>query len=123
MSDKMTEQKNINIESDFENRTGLVVWLTSKRNVKRLMKFGVLHYVSSKMDYALLYVNAKDVDTTIKKIENENYVKKVEKSLLRDLPVTYEDTLVDLQNEIDEKKREEKIETFSKNVEFNENEY
>ena len=55
----MNEQKNINTESDFEDRTGLVVWLNSKRNVKRLMNFGVLHYVSNKMDYALLYVTEK----------------------------------------------------------------
>lgn len=104
----MTEEKNINVESDFENRIGLVVWLNSKRNVKRLMNFGVLHYVSSKMDYALLYVDEKQVDRTIERLKKENYVKSVNKSLLRDLPTTYSDVLADMQKEIDEKKKTKK---------------
>lgn len=119
----MTEQKNINTESDFENRTGLVVWLNSKRNVKRLMNFGVLHYVSSKMDYALLYVDAKELDSTLGRLKKENYVKKVEVSLLRDLPSTYDDVLTEMQQEIDEKKRKKELETFSKGARFNEFEY
>lgn len=119
----MTEEKNINVESDFENRIGLVVWLNSKRNVKRLMNFGVLHYVSSKMDYALLYVDEKQVDRTIERLKKENYVKSVNKSLLRDLPTTYSDVLADMQKEIDEKKKTKKLETFAKGATFNESEY
>lgn len=119
----MTEQKNINTESNFENRTGLVVWLNSKRNAKRLMNFGVLHYISAKMDYALLYVDAKNVDSTIERLKKENYVTDVEVSLLRDLPSTYDDVLTEMQQEIDEKKREKELETFSKGARFNEFEY
>lgn len=119
----MNEQKNINTESDFENRTGLVVWLNSKRNVKRLMNFGVLHYVSSKMDYALLYVDGKNLDRTLERLNKENYVKNVEISLLRDLPSTYDDVLTEMQQEIDEKKRKKELETFSKGARFNESEY
>ena len=96
-------QKNINTTADFENRTGVVVWLNSKRHVKRLMNFGVLHYVSSKMDYALLYVDTKDIDRTIDRLNKENYVKKVEVSLLRDLPITYDDVITEMQKEIDDK--------------------
>ena len=83
-------QKNINTAADFENRTGVIVWLNSKRHVKRLLNFGVLHYVSSKMDYALLYVDTKDIVKTIDRLKKENYVKNVEVSLLRDLPITYD---------------------------------
>ena len=35
----MNDLKNINTESDFEKRTGLIIWLHSKRNIKRLMNF------------------------------------------------------------------------------------
>lgn len=116
----MSELKNINTESSFENRTGLIVWLTSKRNVKRLMNFGILHYVSSKLDYAILYVDSKEMESTIQKLENENYVKTVEESHLRDLPISYDDVLTTMQSEIDEKKRKEELETFSKGVRFDE---
>ena len=116
-------QKNINTTADFENRTGVVVWLNSKRHVKRLMNFGVLHYVSSKMDYALLYVDTKDIGRTIDRLNKENYVKKVEVSLLRDLPITYDDVITEMQKEIDDKKRKKELETFSNNDSFSEGEF
>ncbi len=118
----MSEQKNINTESDFVDRIGLIVWLNSKRNVKRLMNFGILHYISSKMDYALLYVDEKDFERTVERLNKENYVVKVEKSLLRDLPTTYDDVLTDMQKEIDDMKRKKELETFSKAARFNESE-
>lgn len=108
----MKDLKNINTESDFENRTGLIVWLSSKRNVKRLMNFGVLHYVSKKMNYAIIYVATNKLDQTLERLKNENYVKSVEVSQLRDLPINYDDVLADMKQEIEEKKRKEKLETF-----------
>ena len=120
MSDSMSEFKNINTESDFENRVGLVVWLKSKRNVKRLMNFGILHYVSHKMNYALIYVDKNNVDRTIDKLMNESYIKSVEKSNLRDLPITFDEVLINMQAEIDEQKQKEEIETFSKGFRSNE---
>lgn len=116
----MSEFKNINTESDFENRVGLVVWLKSKRNVKRLMNFGILHYVSHKMNYALIYVDKNNVDRTIDKLMNESYIKSVEKSNLRDLPITFDEVLINMQAEIDEQKQKEEIETFSKGFRSNE---
>lgn len=117
------EQKNINTVSDFEDRTGVIVWLNSKRHVKKLMSFGVLHYVSTKMDYALLYVNIKSLDATLERISKENYVNKVEVSNLRDLPITYDNVITEMQKEIDDKKRAKELETFSKGARFNEDRY
>ncbi len=113
MSQKMKDLKNINTESTFEVRTGLIIWLKSKRNVKRLMNYGLLHYVSDKMDYALLYVETKNLDAIMERLEKENYVKAVEPSSLKDLPIKYDDVLSEMQKEIDQKKRKEKVETFS----------
>ena len=104
----MNDLKNINTESDFEKRTGLIIWLHSKRNIKRLMNFGVLHYVYKKMNYAILYVTTDKVDQIIERLEKENYVKSVEISQLRDLPIHYDDVLEKLKQEIESKKREEK---------------
>lgn len=109
---KNTEMKNINIKSDFKDRTGLIVRISNKRNVNRLMKFGVLHYTSSKMSYALLYVDTDNLDDIIAKIEKENYVSSVEISHLRDLPIEYDGILEGLNKEINEKKKENKSNSF-----------
>ncbi len=115
----MTEMKNINTESDFKDRTGLIVRVSNKRNVKRLMKFGLLHYVSRKMSYVILYVDTNDVENIMERIRKENYVSSVEKSQLKDLPITYEGVLDQLNKEIADKKKKEKIETFSNQPDFN----
>lgn len=114
----MTNLKNIRATSDFENRTGLIVWLKSKRQIKRLMNHGFLHYVSDNMDYAILYVDTKNLEQTIDRIKKENYVKSVEQSSLKDLPIEYDNVLTNMQKEIDKKKRKEKVETFSENSTF-----
>lgn len=119
MSDKMNDMKNINVESDFKDRTGLIVRVSNKRNVKRLMKFGVLHYVSKKMSYVILYVDTHNVDSIIERIQKENYVSSVEKSQLKDLPITYDGVLEELKKDIANKKKKENLETFSKRKEFN----
>lgn len=120
MNDKTTEpdMKNINTDSDFKDRTGLIVRVSNKRNIKRLMKFGVLHYTSSKMSYALLYVDTENLDQTIAKIERENYVSSVEISQLRDLPIEYEGVLDQLKKEINEKKEKKGIDIFSNRFDF-----
>lgn len=115
----MDDLKNINTESKFEGRTGLIVWLKNKRNVKRLMNYGILHYVSDKMNYALVYVNTKSLEKTIERIKKEHDVKSVEKSPLKDLPITYDSVLEDMKKEIEEKKKKEKIETFKEASDFN----
>lgn len=108
----MSDLRNINTESDFEGRTGLIVWLNSKRSVKRLMNFGVLHYVSKKMDYAIIYVDTKQLDQILQRLKKENYVKSVEESHMRDLPINYDNVLDDMKKEIEENKRKENRSTF-----------
>jgi len=105
----MNDLKNINTDSDFEKRTGLIVWLHSKRNIKRLMNFGVLHYVSKKMNYAILYVSTDKVEKIVERLTKENYVKSVEISQLRDLPIHYDDVLENMKQEIENKKHQEKV--------------
>lgn len=119
----MTDLKNINAGSDFKKRTGLVIWLKSKHHMKRLMNHGYLHYVSNEMDYAVLYVDADNLEKSIARIKKENYVKSVEQSSLKDLPIEYDEVLTDMQKEIDEKKTEEKLETFAEYTTFNDSDW
>lgn len=115
----MTDMKNINAESDFKNRTGLIVRVSNKRNAKRLMKYGLLHYVSRKMSYVILYVDTNGVENIMERIRKENYVSSVEISQLKDLPITYDGVLDQLKKDINDKKKKEKIETFSNQPDFN----
>lgn len=119
MTDETQEMKNINTESDFKERTGLIVRISNKRNVKRLMKFGLLHYISSKMSYALLYVDSKNLEQTIERIRKENYVSSVEISHLKDLPIEYEGVLEKLNKEINDKKEEQGLDSYSSRFDFN----
>ena len=112
MSDKMTNMKNIHTDSEFNDRTGLIVRISNKKNAKRLMRFGLLHYVSSKMSYVLLYVDTKKLGETIEMIRKENYVTSVEISKVRDLPIEYEGILEELNKEISDEKKKEKRDIF-----------
>lgn len=114
----MTESKNINTESDFKERTGLIVRVSNKRMVKRLMKFGLLHYFSSKMSYAILYVYTDNLEQTIERIKKEKYVNSVEQSELRDLPIEYEGVLDKLNKEINGEKKKEGNDLFSGRFDF-----
>lgn len=114
----MSDLKNINTESKFEGRTGVVVWLKSKRNVKRLMNYGLLHYVSNKMNYALVYVNTETLDKTIERLQQENEVQSVEISPLKELPITYDSVLDEMTKEIEEKKKKDKLEPFPPSSDF-----
>jgi len=119
----MKDLKNINTESDFDKRTGLVVWLHSTKPVKRLMKFGYLHYVSNRMKYALLYVDTDKVEQTMKRLNKENYVKNAEQTKMRDLPLDNDNVLAAMQKDIDEKKREERRENSTESSPFSINDW
>lgn len=115
----MTNMKNIHIESNFKDRTGLIIKISNKRMVKRLMKYGVLHYFSSKMSYALLYVDANNLDQIIEKIKKENFVNSIELSKVRNLPIEYDGILEKLNKEILNEKKEKKQSIFSNPLNIN----
>ena len=49
----------------IQKRRGLIVWVYSLRQLKNLRRFGLIHFVSSKMKYVVLYVNEEDVEATL----------------------------------------------------------
>lgn len=109
----MTSMKNIHVESDFKDRTGLIIKISNRRMVKRLMKYGLLHYFSNKMRYALLYVDTNKLDQMIEKIKKEKFVNSIELSKLRNLPIEYDGILEKLNKEIVNEKKEKKQSIFS----------
>ena len=76
-------------------RAGLIIWLNDIRPAKKLEKFGSLHYVSRKMNYAVLYLNANRIEETIRAIQRLPYVKKVERSLRSEIRTEYNSNIPD----------------------------
>ena len=76
-------------------RAGLIVWLNDIRPAKKLEKFGLLHYVSRKMNYAVLYLNANRLEETIHALQKLPYVRKVERSLRSEIRTEYNSNIPD----------------------------
>ncbi len=70
-------------------RAGIVVWLRDYKKSKALEPFGVVHYVSRKMRYAVLYVNLSQVDEVMAKVAKLPFVKTTERSYRHELRTDY----------------------------------
>ncbi|MCG7407617.1 YlbG family protein [Paenibacillus sp. ACRRX] len=73
----------------FPDRTGFIIWVSDVKAARNLEKYGSLHYVSRKMQYAVLYVNAERAEETMKNIKRLNYVKKIERSYRNEIKTEY----------------------------------
>ncbi|WP_125591254.1 YlbG family protein [Companilactobacillus jidongensis] len=58
-------------------RQAMYVWVYSMKWKKKLQHFGTVHYVSPKMKYILIYVNASRAAEVKKELISKNYVKRV----------------------------------------------
>ncbi|WP_165006124.1 MULTISPECIES: YlbG family protein [unclassified Enterococcus] len=76
---------------DFEitKRRGLVVWVYSLKQLKNLKKFGLLHYVSRKMKYVVLYLNEETFEQTEERIKKLHFVRNVERSYRPDIEMNF----------------------------------
>jgi uncharacterized protein YlbG (UPF0298 family) len=70
-------------------RAGVVVWLRDYKRAKALEQHGVVHYVSRKMRYAILYVNADQAEDVISKVKRLPYVKSAERSYRTEIKTDY----------------------------------
>ncbi|WP_202076888.1 YlbG family protein [Caldalkalibacillus salinus] len=87
----------------FPRRVGLAVWLNNTKMARHLRRFGNVHYVSRKMRYAVVYVDQADLDHKVQKIEQFNFVKKVERSYKHELKTEYQNAKPDKAKEYDYK--------------------
>lgn len=62
---------------EIQKRTDLVVYVASLRQVRQLKRFGHLAYVSKRMRYAVLYVDAEQATDITVKLKQLRYVKRV----------------------------------------------
>lgn len=76
-------------------RKGLIVWLSDTKAARALEKYGLLHYVSKRMKYAVLYVNADKADEICAQLKKFNFVKKIEPSYRNELKTEYNNSTAD----------------------------
>ncbi|WP_281164922.1 YlbG family protein [Liquorilactobacillus sicerae] len=78
---------------DFEikQREGLIVFLYHLKNSRQLRKYGTIHYVSKKMKYVVLYVDQTDEKEVFSKLQSLKFVRKVQRSLRKDLKTDFGD--------------------------------
>lgn len=78
---------------EMVERQSLTIWLYSLKQHKQLRKYGHVHYLSRKMKYVVLYVDARHLDEVMKSIENLPFVKAIEVSPYQDMDQDFSHTL------------------------------
>lgn len=86
-----------------EKRLGLAVWVKNTRAAKNLRRFGNVHYVSRRLQYVSMYVDADNIDQTIERIRQLHFVIKVERSFRHLIPKEYDNAKPDKAKEYDYK--------------------
>ncbi len=61
-------------------RVGIAVWVRSKKQIRQLRKYGVIHHVSKRFNYVILYCNQDDAEKTVKQLRLLPFIEKVELS-------------------------------------------
>lgn len=91
----LTVRRNI-MELVVNERQGMIVWVYSLKHMKTLKKQGLIHYVSKRMKYVVLYVNRSEADALEKKLNSFHFVRKVERSYRTDINMNFEHVLEEI---------------------------
>lgn len=78
-------------------RTGLAVWVKDLRKARSLGRFGNIHYMSRRLNYVCMYIDARKEHQLVHRIQKMPFVIRVEKSLRKEIPTEFEGIL-DKQN-------------------------
>lgn len=101
------------VETQFNKRVGLTVWLYTPKYVNKLKRYGLLHYVSRKMNYAIIYVDETDRERTEKNLKKQHFVRDVEYCYNCEISYTFDGVLDKVTEMTEEKKQEESDNEFS----------
>ncbi|ADO57272.2 YlbG family protein [Paenibacillus polymyxa] len=75
----------------FAERTGYIIWVSDIKAARNLEKYGNVHYISKRMHYVVIYMNADRAEDTVKNIRRLSYVRKVERSFRNEIRTEYND--------------------------------
>lgn len=84
------------MQTTTQHRVGLIIWLYTPKYVNKLKNFGLLHYVSRKTNYAVLYVDEQEVEKTVNHLQSLHFVREIERSYQTEMPYTYDGLLEEL---------------------------
>ncbi|MGF6352791.1 uncharacterized protein YlbG (UPF0298 family) [Paenibacillus sp. 4624] len=73
----------------FAERTGFIIWVSDLKAARNLEKYGTVHYISRRMHYVVMYVNAERADDTMKNVKRLSYVRKIERSYRNEIKTEY----------------------------------
>ncbi|REK76375.1 YlbG family protein [Paenibacillus paeoniae] len=71
------------------DRTGFIVWVSDLKAARALERFGSVHFMSRKLHYVVLYMNADKVEESLKQMSRLSFVRKVERSYRSEIPTEY----------------------------------
>lgn len=74
---------------ELVKRRAVIVWVYSLKNLKTLKRFGMIHYVSRRMKYVVIYMNDDEYEAAEEKINKLHFVRKVEHSFRPDLEMNF----------------------------------
>ncbi|CAH1207155.1 hypothetical protein PAECIP111893_02704 [Paenibacillus plantiphilus] len=73
----------------FSERVGYIIWVSDLKAARSLEKYGSVHYMSRKLYYVVMYMNADRADEVIRNIQRFSFVKKVERSYRNEIKTEY----------------------------------
>ncbi|MEK3787983.1 MULTISPECIES: YlbG family protein [Paenibacillus] len=73
----------------FAERTGYIIWVSDVKAARNLEKYGSVHYISKRLHYVVMYMNADRAEDTLKNIRRLSYVRKVERSFRNEIKTEY----------------------------------
>ena len=76
-------------EIAIKKRRCLIVWVYSLKQLKTLKRYGLVHYVSRKMKYVVIYMNEEEIETAEEKISGLHFVRRVERSYRPDVEMNF----------------------------------
>ncbi|MGM0212884.1 YlbG family protein [Enterococcus sp. AZ109] len=82
-----------NTEFTVQKRRGIVIWVYSLKQLKTLKRYGLIHYVSRKMKYVVLYVNEEVLEESEEKLRALHFVRQVERSYRPDVEMNFADRI------------------------------
>jgi uncharacterized protein YlbG (UPF0298 family) len=79
----------------FRERTGLIVWVSDPKSARHLDRFGTVHYISKRMNYAVMYIYADRYEETVRQLQKQSFVRKVERSYRNEIKTEYNSNMPD----------------------------
>lgn len=85
----------------YPKRQGLIVWYQHKKNIKKIMRFGHVLYMSRKLKYAVLYVDQDELEDIEQRLLRLPFISRVDRSAKPLIRVDYEKKELEIEKEYD----------------------